>query len=195
MHVFGHDQKHLHRAETLPKFKHDDFAYTLLLTDRQIQPRYAPKIQTRWFCICIITNWQTDTAEIRSQNSNNDQHNYNTIANAVVIPCISCQKRSQWAETLPKFRHNGMMYNGIENAVYVWTQTLTKSSNSRKKWFISGIENAMYMSCQKFSKGAETCPNFKHNDLAYKSIENVGYISCQKRYKDQKLLKNSNTMT
>ena len=37
----------------------------------------------------------TYTAEIRSQNSNNDQHNYNTIENAVVIPCISCQKRSQ----------------------------------------------------------------------------------------------------
>ena len=37
----------------------------------------------------------TYTAEIRSQNSNNDQHNYNAIENAVVIPCISCQKRSQ----------------------------------------------------------------------------------------------------
>ena len=72
MHVFGHDQKHLHRAETLPKFKHNDFAYALLLTDRH-----------------------ADTAEIRSQNSNNDQHNYNTIENAVVLPCIYCQKRSQ----------------------------------------------------------------------------------------------------
>ena len=39
-------------AETLPKFKHNDFAYALLLTDRQIQPRYAPKIQTM---ISIIT--------------------------------------------------------------------------------------------------------------------------------------------
>ena len=58
MHVFGHDQKHLHRAETLPKFKHNDFAYALLLTDRQIQPRYAPKIQTMISIITIQLNMQ-----------------------------------------------------------------------------------------------------------------------------------------
>ncbi len=60
MHVFGHDQKHLHRAETLPKFKHDDFAYALLLTDRQIhvQPRYAPKIQTMTSIITIQLQMQ-----------------------------------------------------------------------------------------------------------------------------------------
>lgn len=70
-----------------------------------------------------------------------------------------------------------------------------RAATHPKNDLYQGIENAVYMSCQKFSKGAETCPNFKHNDLAYKSIENVGYISCQKRYKDQKLFKNSNTMT
>ena len=51
MHVFGHDQKHLHRAETLPKFKHNDFACKLLLTDRH---RYSrDTLQTM---ISIITN-------------------------------------------------------------------------------------------------------------------------------------------
>jgi len=39
VHVFGHDQKHLHRAETLPKFKHNDFAHALLLTGRQMYSR------------------------------------------------------------------------------------------------------------------------------------------------------------
>ncbi len=79
-----------------------------------------------------------------------------------------------------------------------YTPYFCRAATHPKNDLYQGIENAVYiyMSCQKFSKGAETCPNFKNNDLAYhKSIENVGYISCQKRYKDQKLFKNSNTMT
>ena len=79
----------------------------------------------------------------------------------------------------------------VTNAHKEQQLTQNKKQNDLNK----GIENAVYISCQKFPKGAETCPNFKHNDLAYKSIENVGYISCQKRYKDQKLFENSNTMT
>ena len=50
-------------------------------------------------------------------------------------------------------------------------QQLTQ--NIKQNDLYKGIENAVYI----LSKGAETCPNFKHTDLAYKSIENVGYIS------------------
>ena len=51
-----------------------------------------------------------------------------------------------------------------------------RAATHPKNDLYQGIENAVYMSCQKFSKEAETCPNFEHNDLAYKSIENVGYL-------------------
>ena len=68
------------------------------------------------------------------------------------------------------------MYNGIENAVYMYMVTNAHkeqqlTQNKKQNDLYQGIENAVYISCQKF---AETCPNFKHNDLAYKSIENVG---------------------
>ena len=76
-------------------------------------------------------------------------------------------KRSQRAATRPK----NDLYQGIENAVYI----------------------CLVRNFQKEQKRARILNT--HNDLAYKSIENVGYISCQKRYKDQKLFKNSNTMT
>ncbi len=51
----------------------------------------------------------------------------------------------------------------LKNAVYVWTQTLTKSSNSPKKLSISRYWKCSVYVSQKFSKGAETCPNFKNN--------------------------------
>ncbi len=81
--------------------------------------------------------------------------------------------------------------SSIRNAVYMPYQKrlqlvaalhAQRAATHPKNDLYQGIENAVYMSCQKFSKGAETCPNFKNNNLAYyKSVENVGYISCQKR--------------
>lgn len=136
----------------LPKIKHIQrhwrcSACVWSWSETLTQSRNAPKIQTQWFCICIITNWQTDTAEIRSQNSNNDQHNYNTIENAVVIPCISCQKRSQWAETLPKFRHNGIMYNGFENAVYMYEHKRSQRAATNPK---NDLYHSRYWKCSVY---------------------------------------------
>ena len=63
--------------------------------------------------------------------------------------------------------------------MYMVTNAHKEQQLTQKNDLYQGIENAVYISCQKFSKEAETCPNFKHNDLAYKSIENVGYISSE----------------
>ena len=60
-----------------------------------------------------------------SKNSNNDQHNYNTIENAVVIPC---HKR---AKTFPKYKHNYLAQKGMKiQSVY-----LVRSAHNEPKRF------------------------------------------------------------